>query len=111
MDRIEANVYNLEFKGTVMCLFDAFFELCEAKDIKILKEPEHDVCLCLQEEEIKMVDLTSQQTQVLMEIRLLVWDVDELMAQMELLKECFNKVMNCLKTHKTFVDHVGNSIR
>lgn len=39
-----------------------------------------------------------------------MWDADELMAQMEALKECFNKVMNCLKTHKRFIDHVENFI-
>lgn len=42
-----------------MCLHDALFELCEAKDIKVLKGPEHDVHLRLQEEEIRMTDLTT----------------------------------------------------
>jgi len=41
----------------------------------------------------------------------LVRDADELMAQIEALKERFNKVMNPLETRKRFVDHVGNSIR
>lgn len=80
LDRIEACVYNSEFRGTVMCLLDALSELCEAKDIKVLEGLEHDIRLCLQEEEIKMVDLITQQTQVLGEIRPLVRDADELMA-------------------------------
>lgn len=60
LDRIEACVYNLEFRGIVMCLLDALFELCEVKDIKILKRQEHDVHLCLSEGEIRMADLSSQ---------------------------------------------------
>lgn len=40
----------------------------------------------------------------------LVKDADELMAQMEALKECFNKVMNHLESRKRFIDNVGNSI-
>lgn len=76
LDRIEACVYNSEFRGTVMCLLNALSELCEVKDIKVLKGPEHDVHLHLQKEEIWMADLTSQQTQVLEEIGPLVWDAD-----------------------------------
>lgn len=45
------------------------------------------------------------------EIGPLVRDADELMAQMEALKEHFNKIMNRLESCKRFVDHVGNSIR
>lgn len=41
------------------------------------------------------------------EIEPLVRDADELMAQMEALKERFNKVMNRLESHKRFYDHVG----
>lgn len=41
----------------------------------------------------------------------LVRDTDELMAQMDVLKERFNKVMNRLETCKRFVNHVENSIR
>lgn len=93
-----------------MCLLDALSRLCEVNDIKVLKGSEHDVCLRLLEEEIKMVDLTTQQTWVLDEIRPLVRDADKLMAQIEALKERFKKVMNHLKTRKRFVDHVGNSI-
>lgn len=61
-----------------MCLLDTLSEPCEVKDIKVLKGPEHDVHLHLQEEEIRIADLTSQQTRVLMEIGPLVWDTDEL---------------------------------
>lgn len=43
-----------------MCLLDALSKLYEIKDIKVLKGLEHDVCLRLQEEEIRMADLTSQ---------------------------------------------------
>lgn len=45
LDRIEAYVYNFEFKGIVMCFLDALSKLYEVKDIKVLKESEHDVCL------------------------------------------------------------------
>jgi len=108
---IEARVYKSEFMGIVMCLLDALSELCEVKDIKVLTGIEHNVRLHLQEEEIRMMDLTAQQTQVLEEIGPLVRDANELMAQMEVLKERYNKVMNCLKSHKRFVNHMGNSIR
>lgn len=47
LDRIEAYVYNSKFRGMVMCLLNALSELCEAKDIKVLKGAEHDVLLCL----------------------------------------------------------------
>lgn len=58
-----------------------------------------------------MANLTAQHTRVLDKIGPLVRDADELMAQIEALKECFNKVINHLETHKRFFDHVGNSIR
>lgn len=29
---------------------------------------------------------------------------------MEALKECYNKVMNCLESRKRFVNHINNSI-
>lgn len=47
LDRIEACVYNFEFRGIMMCLIDALFELYKAKDIKILKWPEHTIHLRL----------------------------------------------------------------
>lgn len=47
LDHIEACIYNSAFRGMVMCLLDALFELCEAKDIKVLKGLEHDVRLRL----------------------------------------------------------------
>lgn len=37
LGRIEACVHNFEFRGMVMCLLDALSELCQAKDIKVLK--------------------------------------------------------------------------
>lgn len=110
MDRIEATIYNSEFRSTVMCLLDALSELCEAKNIKVLKGPKYDVHLHLQEEEIRVANLTSQQTRVLKEIGPLVQDVDKLIAKMEVLKECFSKVMNHLESRKRFIDHVSNSI-
>lgn len=60
LDRIEAYLYNFEFRGMVMNLLNALSKLYEAKDIKVLKEPEHDVRLCLQKEEIRIADLTTQ---------------------------------------------------
>lgn len=77
----------------------------------MLKGLVYDVRLCLQEEEIRMADLIAQQTWVLKEIGPLVRDADELMAQIEALKECYNKVMNLLESCKRFVDLMGNSIR
>lgn len=76
LDCIEAYVYNSKFRGTIICLINALSELCEMKDIKILKGLEHDVRLLLQEEDIRMTNLTSQQNWVLGEIGLLVRDVD-----------------------------------
>lgn len=57
-----------------------------------------------------MAGLIVQHTQLLNKIRPLVRDANELMAQMEALKERFNKVMNRMETRKRFVDQVGNSI-
>lgn len=99
-----------EFIGTVECVIDALSEVCEAKNFKMLKGPKHDIPLRLQEEVIKMADLTAQQTCMLEEIASLVRDVDELMAQMEALKECYSKVMNRLESHKRFVGHMSYSI-
>lgn len=80
LGHIETRVYNSEFRGIVMCLLDALSKLYEAKDFKLLKGLEHGIYLHLQEEEIKMANLTTKQTRVLEEIGLLVRDVDELMA-------------------------------
>lgn len=52
-------MYNFKFRGMMMYLLDALSKLCEVKDIKVLKGLEHDVLLCLQEEEIRMVDLAA----------------------------------------------------
>lgn len=57
---IKTCVYNPEFRGTIVCLPNALSELCKAKDIKMLKGPEYVVRLCLQEEEIRMTNLTTQ---------------------------------------------------
>lgn len=59
LDRIEVCVYNFKFRGMMMCLLDALSKLCDVKDIKVLKGLEHDVLLCLQEEEIRMADLAT----------------------------------------------------
>lgn len=91
-----------------MCLLDVLSKLYEVKDIKVLKGLEHGIRLCIQEEDIRMADLTAQQTWVLKEIGPLVMDADELMALMEVLKKCFNKVMNFLESRKRFINNVEN---